>query len=326
MKFDKDYYEILGVLPSAEDFLIKAAYKVLVQKYHPDKLKDSTTRAKAEAKMKALNEAYAVLSDAKKRKKYDEYLKQYNRQNEYYKEEPVESGSSELDNKTGSLVVAGKVLGVIVLLIVIAFASGIGEMVGKSTGERYNKGKKKGALEVVLSQVMRDINSKAPMMVDSVTRLDNAVGIGNILRYNFTLLEYTASDITAESINTALENNIKINVCHSMKILINMGVTISYAYYGNKGREITVISISPYKCKYKAEKATFSRPKLTTQVNNIAEHKQQAVNLEHKRNLRLKYENRLKRIYKKHPECKEPGSLNWEQTVKCANYKIEARN
>ena len=104
MNFDKDYYGILGVLPSAEDFLIKAAYKVIAQKYHPDKFKESKQQAKAEVKMKAVNEAYAILSDAKKRKQYDDYLKQNNRQNEYHEEEPVESGSSELVNENDWLM------------------------------------------------------------------------------------------------------------------------------------------------------------------------------------------------------------------------------
>lgn len=99
MNFDKDYYVILGVLPSAEDFLIKAAYRVLSQKYHPDKFKEPKQKAKYELKIKAINEAYTVLSDVKKRKQYDDFLKKNNRQNEFYEEEPVESGSSELVNE-----------------------------------------------------------------------------------------------------------------------------------------------------------------------------------------------------------------------------------
>ena len=35
MIFNKDYYRILGVIPSAEDFIIRAAYKALAQRYHP---------------------------------------------------------------------------------------------------------------------------------------------------------------------------------------------------------------------------------------------------------------------------------------------------
>jgi hypothetical protein len=65
----KDYYRILGVLDDAEDIVIKAAYKALAQRYHPDKWggdKDEATR-----RMSDINEAYAVLSDPVKRKEYD---------------------------------------------------------------------------------------------------------------------------------------------------------------------------------------------------------------------------------------------------------------
>jgi curved DNA-binding protein CbpA len=65
----KDYYRILGVLDDAEDIVIKAAYKALAQRYHPDKWvgdKDEATR-----RMSDINEAYGVLSDPVKRREYD---------------------------------------------------------------------------------------------------------------------------------------------------------------------------------------------------------------------------------------------------------------
>ena len=65
----KDYYRTLGVLDDAEDIVIKAAYKALAQRYHPDKWvgnKDEATR-----RMSDINEAYGVLSDPVKRKQYD---------------------------------------------------------------------------------------------------------------------------------------------------------------------------------------------------------------------------------------------------------------
>jgi DnaJ-domain-containing protein 1 len=65
-----DYYKILGVLPEAEDIVIKAAYKALAQRYHPDKW--SGDPAEANRRMAAINEAYGVLSDPSKRKQYDQ--------------------------------------------------------------------------------------------------------------------------------------------------------------------------------------------------------------------------------------------------------------
>ena len=65
----KDYYEILGVARTATDEEIKKAFRKLARKYHPDVAKD---KKESEAKFKEINEAYEVLGDAEKRKKYDE--------------------------------------------------------------------------------------------------------------------------------------------------------------------------------------------------------------------------------------------------------------
>ena len=65
----KDYYEILGVPRSASDAEIKKSFRKLAREYHPDVAKD---KKRAEEKFKEINEAYEVLSDPAKRKKYDE--------------------------------------------------------------------------------------------------------------------------------------------------------------------------------------------------------------------------------------------------------------
>ena len=66
----RDYYEVLGVDKNASADEIKRAYRTLAKKYHPDM---NPGDAEAEAKFKEVNEAYAVLSDEEKRKKYDSY-------------------------------------------------------------------------------------------------------------------------------------------------------------------------------------------------------------------------------------------------------------
>ena len=67
----KDYYKILGVEPTADEKAIKAAYRKLARKYHPDVSKEKD----AEDKFKEANEAYEVLGDTQKRAEFDELRK-----------------------------------------------------------------------------------------------------------------------------------------------------------------------------------------------------------------------------------------------------------
>ena len=65
----KDYYKVLGVERGASAADIKSAYRKLARKYHPDV---NPNDKKAEAQFKDINEAYQVLNDAEKRRKYDQ--------------------------------------------------------------------------------------------------------------------------------------------------------------------------------------------------------------------------------------------------------------
>lgn len=64
----RDYYKILGISRDASHDEIRKAFRKLARKYHPDVAEDKST---AEEKFKELNEAYEVLGDPEKRKKYD---------------------------------------------------------------------------------------------------------------------------------------------------------------------------------------------------------------------------------------------------------------
>ena len=66
----RDYYEVLGVSKTASDSELKSAYRKLAKKYHPDV---NPGDKEAEKKFKEASEAYAVLSDAEKRRQYDQF-------------------------------------------------------------------------------------------------------------------------------------------------------------------------------------------------------------------------------------------------------------
>ena len=91
----KDYYQILGLDKDAGQKQIKQAYRKLAFKYHPDRNKEHPETAE---KMKRVNEAYAVLSDPKKRGEYD-MLRQrfgssaYSQFRNNYSEQDIFSGS-----------------------------------------------------------------------------------------------------------------------------------------------------------------------------------------------------------------------------------------
>ncbi|HEX9284525.1 MAG TPA: DnaJ C-terminal domain-containing protein [Nitrospirales bacterium] len=67
----KDYYEVLGVSRDATEKMIKDAYRKLARQYHPDLQQTAAKKKAAEEKFKEINEAYEVLGDPDKRKKYN---------------------------------------------------------------------------------------------------------------------------------------------------------------------------------------------------------------------------------------------------------------
>src|SRR5690606_24704721 len=70
MPSKRDYYEVLGVARDAGEDELKSAYRKLALKYHPDR---NPNNPEAEAKFKEAAEAYSVLSDPEKRRRYDQF-------------------------------------------------------------------------------------------------------------------------------------------------------------------------------------------------------------------------------------------------------------
>ena len=90
-------YQILGLDPKAEDVVIKAAFKALAQKYHPDKAKGN--KEEATQLLVRLNEAYQTLMDANSRLKYDQKLEQLKKSKDAATQSAVQPQNTSQTNK-----------------------------------------------------------------------------------------------------------------------------------------------------------------------------------------------------------------------------------
>jgi curved DNA-binding protein len=93
-----DYYQILGIDKKATPKVIKDAYRKLARKYHPDL---NPNNQDAKANFQQINEANEVLSDPEKRKKYDQYGKDWQHANEFEQQKQQQAQSSRSQSGGG---------------------------------------------------------------------------------------------------------------------------------------------------------------------------------------------------------------------------------
>lgn len=115
----KNYYELLGVSADAPNEVIKAAYRALSKKYHPDVCTDIPN---SEELMQQINAAYDTLSDPQKRMRYDRELelKKTNDHFEYHQSETEENENVKKDNSPSQGGCSCSCLLVIILIIAVA--------------------------------------------------------------------------------------------------------------------------------------------------------------------------------------------------------------
>jgi DnaJ-class molecular chaperone len=93
----ENYYDLLGVSRTSDAVVIRAAYRALMTKYHPDKFPDARH---ADEMAKRLNEAFAVLGDPEKCARYDEGLQPKTAPFETWASQPVAASTVEPDPAT----------------------------------------------------------------------------------------------------------------------------------------------------------------------------------------------------------------------------------
>ena len=93
-----DYYKILGIEKSASPKDVKNAYRKLARKYHPDL---NPNNQDAKSNFQQINEANEVLSDPEKRKKYDQYGKDWQHAEEFEKQKQQQSQSQSYGSQAG---------------------------------------------------------------------------------------------------------------------------------------------------------------------------------------------------------------------------------
>lgn len=138
----RTHYDNLGVARNADVAVIKAAYKVLVQKYHPDR---NPNNPDAERIMQLINKAYEVLSDPIKRAEHDRWIdeqekhiyseknNQQHGQSMYEKQEKSSSHSQNTSSQTSnkkSSIIGNAIIPTIIILFILKIFSSSGVYIG----------------------------------------------------------------------------------------------------------------------------------------------------------------------------------------------------
>lgn len=98
MKNNLNYYEVLEINETASDEVIKAAYRALAKKYHPDSYQGNDDERKKN--MAIINIAFETLSDPHKRKKYDESIHNKSDTDYTYTKPTAQEETSDINNKS----------------------------------------------------------------------------------------------------------------------------------------------------------------------------------------------------------------------------------
>jgi molecular chaperone DnaJ len=127
MGTNKDLYQLLGLTEEASEEDIQRAHRKLVREYHPDA---NPNDPQAEERFRAVQQAYEVLSDDKKRREYDRTLRAYSREGSGRPsaggagaktgEGAVHGAAERVHRDRGAMFRLGYLLGIVLVAVVIA--------------------------------------------------------------------------------------------------------------------------------------------------------------------------------------------------------------
>ena len=106
--------------------------------------------------------------------------------------------------------------------------------------------------EEFLTQVSNMMNSTLPMIVEEGVRWDSSyAGPGKTLSYNYTMLDYSASEIDGKMLANTIRPDLTDTICTTpeTQLFPNNGVLLNFNYYGRDRNLITRIEVAPDDCK-----------------------------------------------------------------------------
>lgn len=121
-------------------------------------------------------------------------------------------------------------------------------VIGNFAGEAIVGVIKKPNIEKALQETAQEINKNCPMIIDSETQLDNAIALpGNIIQYNYTLINVVKETINIEEIRHFLEPTIinYVKTQPEMKVMRDNKTTFNYSYRDKNGVFLMLIKVSP---------------------------------------------------------------------------------
>lgn len=101
-----------------------------------------------------------------------------------------------------------------------------------------------------LQQAADAVNQQAPMMVDQETRLDGAESGGQVLTYNYTLVNFAAGDLDKNKFTQALRPTMLESGCKTLEPLLSEGIDVQYVYRGKDKGEIATLGLTRADCGF----------------------------------------------------------------------------